>query len=1618
MHAKHVHEAPLFKRILLFAMALILVLTAAPIKPVLADAEPEPLPIYVGWQQFAHTGPNANVSNDGTRVLNFPANPGRLNAATTASGRLRVVPVTNDSSGIVVRSTKIKLEGGFSTYFVMHLNGSTSLDHPGFPGPADGLTFIIQDNPTPRIGGVGEGVGYAGIPNSIGVEFDTWRNYGVERGVKYEDPNTPFNRFNKYHPITNPSGPTADHVALVMNGNNHHRAESGDVIDNLQGANFRLYDYGASNAYVHVWVEYDDNGLLTATYGLSSNRSDANNRRLTRDVGTSLLNKEVYVGFGASTGGANSHHDILAWYFKDSYVPEGLNPNGNYKQGPSAVTISKAFSGTGSQTGIDIKVKGNSASQNLPDESVDIYINGERIDGEHRTNSEGVLIYNFDDSSNLQVGSNTITVVSRSGGTSANTSVVQTVSPSAGDLLLSYTTDGVVTIDGVPSGVDVTLYDENNEVIATSSVATNGTVRLELTGTDKEKITNASPIKISYSKTGEVPSTKVSVTPALRSNAPEAGDITTNATTSTVTVKNVPPGAIVNVYAPNGEVIGTATNNEDAEAVVIVTINPSPGLTKGDVIRVTITEPSKLESERVSSVANSGSAPLDTNKIKSNATDNKVTIKDVPPGATINVYDDNHVLIGTATNSGPSTEVVVAINPPHELQTGTIVKVTITETGKLESEPVQSEAKQETLFDGSKVETNATTNTVTVQDVPPNATIHVYNKNGEVIGTATNTGSSDAAVVVTIASPHLLQEGDTVKVTLTEDGKLESKPVSSEAKVVSDSIESSNVVTNATNNTVTVNPVPPGATINVYDKNGKLIGTATNTGTSDGAVVVTIASPYVLAKEETVTVTITKAGKLESTPLPNQAKLESEPPSNSNVDASVPKGSVTVKEVPEGAVIIIYDEAGTELKRHVHPGPGTKTVVIEGLNLEPGTKIQVTVTEKDKLESKPLNLVAALTTDEAIDAALRNLQIGYSANDTWESVTLPVLVVTTGAHDTKIQWSSSKPAAIEIKPSASETVETLVHRGKQDESVILTAAVSKNGVTKTRTFLLIVKAENLTKTTVENYRQVNVTGGASNEVNEQVGIHRISLSNGLKIDKAIFNPAAATQFVNDLRTKNGFSTLYVDEKKDDEPDEIAVEIAGKSVELLNNNGNSLHVRTEYATISIARDVLGQMADRHLDLFFRLIPVKDTNQQTVLNRSIVNEAVVTTAAGSKVAEVIGSSLQIETNYHDYTTTLFLPLAKNGITLPANNVDSFLQSLRVYVEHSDGEKVVKTPTVVYDNNTPIGLEITIDKFSTFSILQLKDRSVGFITVLPVSQETKQQVQTATIDRNKGTIVLELEDGSGAVDKSGFEVTIGGKTLKIDSITIEGNKVIINLKDLILAGYEAAISYTPGSTWTSGGLKPFTNLAISNPGHHVAYIKGFPDGTFRPENTITRAEMSAILARNKNLSDSYAYQKLFPDVADGFWATAYIEQLNGTGLLIGDNLGNFRPNERITRAEIAMIAARWLQADLDGTFVSSFKDVSDKHWAAAAIAAVSKAGVMIGFEDGTFGLDQYVTRSQAVTIMNRLLGRGPLTGVPTPTWPDVLPSHWASEHIEEASQDHYYLYLPDGKEQLFKQ
>ncbi|NQX46033.1 FIVAR domain-containing protein [Paenibacillus tritici] len=221
--------------------------------------------------------------------------------------------------------------------------------------------------------------------------------------------------------------------------------------------------------------------------------------------------------------------------------------------------------------------------------------------------------------------------------------------------------------------------------------------------------------------------------------------------------------------------------------------------------------------------------------------------------------------------------------------------------------------------------------------------------------------------------------------------------------------------------------------------------------------------------------------------------------------------------------------------------------------------------------------------------------------------------------------------------------------------------------------------------------------------------------------------------------------------------------------------------------------------------------------------------------------------------------------------------------------------------------------------------------------------------------------------------------------------------------------------GLSFTIGKFSTFTILNLDNgaAGSHRAYMVGMPDGTFKPENALTRAQVAMILYRVLELQGANAVQ--YSDVSGSHWAAEAIRQVTGAGLMKGMTDGSFRPEQGITRAEMAVIIVRWKA--LSGTGEHSYNDALG-HWAEKAIGQTKEAGYMEGMTNGRFQPDKALTRAEGVTVFNRILERGPLYGETVPLWSDVPTIHWAFHQIEEASQDHSYTSRPEGGEMIIKQ
>ena len=201
------------------------------------------------------------------------------------------------------------------------------------------------------------------------------------------------------------------------------------------------------------------------------------------------------------------------------------------------------------------------------------------------------------------------------------------------------------------------------------------------------------------------------------------------------------------------------------------------------------------------------------------------------------------------------------------------------------------------------------------------------------------------------------------------------------------------------------------------------------------------------------------------------------------------------------------------------------------------------------------------------------------------------------------------------------------------------------------------------------------------------------------------------------------------------------------------------------------------------------------------------------------------------------------------------------------------------------------------------------------------------------------------------------------------------------------------------------------------HFAYIVGYGNGEVRPQNNITRAEVATIFfrlltddVRDENLTKTNRYS----DVTRADWYNTAVSTLSSMGIITGYPDGTFRPNAAITRAEFAAIAARF-DSNGDKT-TAKFSDIAT-HWAKDEISIAYNNGWITGYPNGTFGPQRDITRAETMTLVNRVLNRLPETEedlLPNMTvWTDnANPNAWYYLAVQEATNSHYYKFKTNSK------
>ena len=336
---------------------------------------------------------------------------------------------------------------------------------------------------------------------------------------------------------------------------------------------------------------------------------------------------------------------------------------------------------------------------------------------------------------------------------------------------------------------------------------------------------------------------------------------------------------------------------------------------------------------------------------------------------------------------------------------------------------------------------------------------------------------------------------------------------------------------------------------------------------------------------------------------------------------------------------------------------------------------------------------------------------------------------------------------------------------------------------------------------------------------------------------------------------------------------------------------------------------------------------------------------------------------------------------------------------YIEIKDGKITVTLP----DDKT-----LTTSNQTTVTVTDKENKAVKGVSVTIKDKATEK---TGTTDAN-GKVTLPVKSSGGGSSSGGgrggssggsyissniTNITVtdkNGKNVSVSKSTAKDGKITLTLPngtDLTGDNY-----YTIKATDNKGNAKADVSIILKDrknnsangttdkngmlilpASEHKAYIFGYNDGTFRPDNNMSRAEAAAIFARliSEQKGEKTSGKSNFNDVSKNEWYSDYIGYLSKYGIIKGYSDNTFRPNDNVTRAEFVAMTVRFnaLFRDVkkDG-YTVKYTDVATNYWAYSDVAYAKHAGWLNGYADGTFKGDNAITRAEVVTVVNRATGR----------------------------------------------
>ena len=376
---------------------------------------------------------------------------------------------------------------------------------------------------------------------------------------------------------------------------------------------------------------------------------------------------------------------------------------------------------------------------------------------------------------------------------------------------------------------------------------------------------------------------------------------------------------------------------------------------------------------------------------------------------------------------------------------------------------------------------------------------------------------------------------------------------------------------------------------------------------------------------------------------------------------------------------------------------------------------------------------------------------------------------------------------------------------------------------------------------------------------------------------------------------------------------------------------------------------------------------------------------------------------------------------------------------YIEIKDSKITVTLP----DTHT-----LTTSNQTTVTVLDKENKGVANVSVT-VTDKNKATATKSTDTNGKITVPVKSTGGGsssgggggrGGSSGGGYYTTVNVK------ITDKDGKAVTNFSKSTDSKGNLTITLPSGKTLDNGNFYTVTvtdnkgnakaetsvilkdrnkgeatgttdknGMLILPASEHKAYIFGYNDGTFRPDNNMSRAEAAAIFARliSEQKGEKISGKSNFNDVSKNEWYSDYIGYLSKYGIIKGYSNSTFRPDDNVSRAEFVAMTVRFNSLFNDvkkGSYTVKYTDVATNYWAYSDVAYAKHAGWLNGYADGTFKGDNAITRAEVVTVVNKATGRIADEGYINKNlsslnkFTDLKNNlHWAFYAIEEASNTH---------------